>query len=1050
MPLANVAVDGPDAADRFGQQRVANQSEGAANQTRFRRRRLMRAMHAREGVGILPEQPPVGRVVALEVPFIAHHHQFPVVRRGHRAATHAGDLACRRDVISGRAALREVRDVELQAVGVERQVAGHVEHPAQIAGHRERRRMRRQFVGLLFFVAVRVGPEDRRLLGRIGHDRAPQRELRIAKPLADSQAGDRGMESGFDRHQVQLAVAALGIKRGAVVFLVESAEANGPAGRRVDPPFAALAGHDVRVARVDRAAAGAVVRGAEKLLEEGALFLVRPRAGLPHTEPWRRQVCLGHPQLAFPVHYQAGRIEHAVLNPGPDRRAPALAADRANGLSFGREDAHLLLSTSHAHVQPALLVGGHARRSVQSLEDRPDRAGLRIDRDHVAPVLHHVHEFVAHGADEAGLLDVDQLHDRAGVAIEHSHKTDPHRHEILRQGLLKEAAVRQGEVTGEQFRAIGHQTGVGQQLVQHVDHVVADIRCVVVGGLAQFVQVQSRIVLELLNPGLGIPVQFGEESSVDALARGEPQEKRPPVPDVEPAEARRGATDVDLAALGIHAFDAVGHAGGILPDGADRQIGRTLAFPVNVAAGFGIEPIDQLGPLDDVDDSIVHGHDLGTAHAAVGVLPLDVALQVAGQQRSAGFCAGPAEVDLFAIGGAGHGHAVIAAPIGGARAVPGRAAAVAGPAAQPQADALVRDGFPGVRARLDGLTRGAPVRSGQTVPFDLVFAFGEERARQQLAGDRAIGGKEIQRHVAVERHGETQRLETGQLLALDQPRPVHDRKARLHLHSELAAVGETDGPGLQLARLLQRGIAPARRCLEGEDTVDLNARLEDVLDGDAAQRACREVRLDRHDHPGAGLERLFVGGQELPGDSDFLHVSLAVGIHRERLLCALRFGVGDAAALEVASVDNVDHVGAVAIPPAGPVGRAFLARRIGRDGAELQAVSLKAKVAFGAWVVERRGVDPARQRVQVVAVVHDVEPHAVLVAQVFGVAAGENPTGQVPVIELAVNDHLPRRGQHLHAQVLGFGGEREPAGANGRDQQEREDILFHCILFHYL
>ena len=117
------------------------------------------------------------------------------------------------------------------------------------------------------------------------------------------------------------------------------------------------------------------------------------------------------------------------------------------------------------------------------------------------------------------------------------------------------------------------------------------------------------------------------------------------------------------------------------------------------------------------------------------------------------------------------------------------------------------------------------------------------------------------------------------------------------------------------------------------------------------------------------------------------------------------------------------------------MGRALFVRCIGRDRAELQAVALEAHVALHPGVVQRGRILPTRQYVQVLGVVHDMEPLAELVAQTLDVAAGENPSSQIPVIELAVDDDLPWRRQYLHVQVLGFGGVREPAGTSGRDQQ---------------
>ena len=100
------------------------------------------------------------------------------------------------------------------------------------------------------------------------------------------------------------------------------------------------------------------------------------------------------------------------------------------------------------------------------------------------------------------------------------------------------------------------------------------------------------------------------------------------------------------------------------------------------------------------------------------------------------------------------------------------------------------------------------------------------------------------------------------------------------------------------------------------------------------------------------------------------------------------------------------------------MGRALFAHGVGRHGAELQAVARESHVAFHTGIVERRGVFPPCQHVEVFGVVHRMKPLAVLVAQVFRVAAGENAAGQIPVVELAVDDHLPQRGQHLHVKVL--------------------------------
>ena len=62
-----------------------------------------------------------------------------------------------------------------------------------------------------------------------------------------------------------------------------------------------------------------------------------------------------------------------------------------------------------------------------------------------------------------------------------------------------------------------------------------------------------------------------------------------------------------------------------------------------------------------------------------------------------------------------------------------------------------------------------------------------------------------------------------------------------------------------------------------------------------------------------------------------------------------------------------------------------------------------------------------------------MEPLAVLIAEVLDVAGGENPSGQIPVIELAVDGDLARRGQGLDVEILGFGGVGEPSGISGGD-----------------
>ena len=411
------------------------------------------------------------------------------------------------------------------------------------------------------------------------------------------------------------------------------------------------------------------MRGTEKVLDEAPLFLVRSCSCLPDAEPSGRLVGFRHPQLALFVDHQAGRIEHPIRHPGPDGRAAARAADPANGLAVGHEDSHLLLGPLHAHVEPALVVGRHAADTVETGEDRLHGTRLRVDRKHVAAILHDIDKLVAHGPDEAGLFDVDELQDRACASVEHGHEVDPDRKDVFREGLLQKPTVCQLEIRGGKLGRVRHEAPVAQHAVQDTDHVVTDVGCVVVGPRAQLVQIQGGVLLKPLDLGLGVPVELRKNLSGKPVSGGEPEEEGFPVTHVEAAETRRAAADVNLAAQSVHAFDPVGHAGGLLPDAADRQGLRVLALPRHVGAGLGVEPVDHLPPLVDIDDAVlssglVHGHDLGAPHPAVGVFPLHVALEIAGQEGTPRLGPGPAEVDLLAIGRAGERHTVVAAPVG--------------------------------------------------------------------------------------------------------------------------------------------------------------------------------------------------------------------------------------------------------------------------------------------------------------------------------------------------------------------------------------------------
>ena len=230
-----------------------------------------------------------------------------------------------------------------------------------------------------------------------------------------------------------------------------------------------------------------------------------------------------------------------------------------------------------------------------------------------------------------------------------------------------------------------------------------------------------------------------------------------------------------------------------------------------------------------IDDAAIHGDQFRARHAGAAVLPHDVALEIAGEQRLACFCARPTEVHLLAVRRASHGDAVIAAPVAGRRRIPRGAPGVAGPADEPQPDALVPDRFPGVTARRHRLACGAPVRRRQPVPFHLVFALGEKGRVQELPYRLAVLVFDDQRDGTVLGQAERDRLEAEQLLLLDQPCPINHRQAAFHLHRELARVGEAFRPRRNFPLGLERGGAPAVVGHKGEHAVRRHAGLEDVL-----------------------------------------------------------------------------------------------------------------------------------------------------------------------------------------------------------------------------
>ena len=104
------------------------------------------------------------------------------------------------------------------------------------------------------------------------------------------------------------------------------------------------------------------------------------------------------------------------------------------------------------------------------------------------------------------------------------------------------------------------------------------------------------------------------------------------------------------------------------------------------------------------------------------------------------------------------------------------------------------------------------------------------------------------------------------------------------------------------------------------------------------------------------------------------------------------------------------------------------------DDAELETVASKAVVGDGlAGVIQGRFVVPSRQDVEIVRVVHGVDPRCHRVPPVLHVATGEHARREVPVVRFAIDDDFSRRRQDSNAEILGFG------GGQGRDPQENGD-----------
>ena len=119
--------------------------------------------------------------------------------------------------------------------------------------------------------------------------------------------------------------------------------------------------------------------------------------------------------------------------------------------------------------------------------------------------------------------------------------------------------------------------------------------------------------------------------------------------------------------------------------------------------------------------------------------------------------------------------------------------------------------------------------------------------------------------------------------------------------------------------------------------------------------------------------------------------------------------------------------------------------RIGMgDDAELQAIPLETVIARGlAGVVERSRIAEASQDIEILGIVHGMDPDAVLVALVLDVATGKEAAREVPVADLAVHRHGTRRRQDLDAQVLGFRRRCRPGCTQTETRQRENDPPFH-------
>ena len=160
-----------------------------------------------------------------------------------------------------------------------------------------------------------------------------------------------------------------------------------------------------------------------------------------------------------------------------------------------------------------------------------------------------------------------------------------------------------------------------------------------------------------------------------------------------------------------------------------------FALPGKIAA-IGGRNARQAFSVLDVNGAAVDGHRPQPAHGREILAPLHSALEVGSKQHLASFGAAPNEKYAIAGRGTPNGNAVVAAPVGFATGtVPRCAAAVARPATKTQTELRMIQCGPRVLARRHGLARLLDRVVGQSVPFDLMFAFGEKLTVEQLSND---------------------------------------------------------------------------------------------------------------------------------------------------------------------------------------------------------------------------------------------------------------------------------------------------------------------------